>query len=451
MKKNQRCMRVFGAAAAGVCAVLWCGAVLAQESGRVPSNRVPPGDQPAPSVAPVSPAPQPPVLVKPAPAGIVITAAGRQAAAAGIRFLGEEVEFRDADGRTATAPLARLHCVLMQAHRRLPRAADAAAPPELSGLLVLRSGERLVGSLAAGRTHPDGLVWRSALLGFMGVVLEDVASVQMATPRALGESFHMHLRAAAQQIDDEALLTNGDRLMGFAEALDATLSISVEGTLLHLASERVARLVVSNEPPEEEGGAVVWLVSGDALRVRSVRQFEENGRRRLELARVSGERLVVAYDAVIAVTSSFERFEALAAAAREEERPHPQRWTPEPTVVLPSQSWIGFSSAGVSDVSLPGATTVSWTLPRGAQAIAMRAELAEAAREFGGAQVTVWVDREEVWKSTLDEATPWEVGVFAARGSELIVTVTAREGGPGQAIVTLVQPTIVMGAEGAAP
>jgi hypothetical protein len=308
------------------------------------------------------------------------------------------------------------------------------------GLVATVGGERIGGTLAVaeaekdvGAATKDTIVWSSPLIGVLSMPLDEVAWIEFA-PGPTGLS-------GRKAGEDRVILANGDVLDGFVDVISATeVVVEIEGKTRKVETPRVARVEFSN-PTAGLSGAMVWLASGDVLRVASLIGNGAGGE--VTLARAgSGNPVTVKVAEVAGLVERSGGLVALATIAPTGVTPFGARSAADPIEVGSVEVPLG-----AADVTLPSPMVVTWALPEGATRVAWRAELPAASRVWGDCVLIVEqvgevrggveIGGREVARVRLNgDAPEAEINVeLTARG--LRVTLDEGAGGPIQDRVVL--------------
>jgi hypothetical protein len=243
------------------------------------------------------------------------------------------------------------------------------------------------------------------------------------------------------------ILANGDVLDGFVDVISAAeVVVEVEGKTRKVETPRVARVEFSN-PAAGLSGAMVWLASGDVLRVSSLGGSGAGGE--VTLARAgSGSPVTVKVADVAGFVESSAALVALATIAPAGVTPFGSRSAADPIEVGSVEVPLG-----AADVTLPSPMVVTWALPEGATRAAWRAELPAASRVWGDCVLIVeqtgekGVGGRELARVRLNgDAPEAEMNVeLIVGGGPLRVTLDEGEGGPIQDRVVLRGGLVLVG------
>lgn len=246
----------------------------------------------------------------------------------------------------------------------------------------LTDGQRLVGRPALDASADlqlgdDEIAWSHPAFGTVALSLEDVSRVVLIPAGGL--------RALAD-LDDVAVLTNGDRVRGFIESIGRTVRIETGGSVIELPLDRVAELALAN-PDEQPEGMRAWLSDGSAVSVSEVRT-SRSGELILEIgARVDESELTgheLRLADLVAVSVDASRFTPLGTIEIQSTEPIGRRWTPAPRVEEPGKAVLSAAA-----IELPGPMAVTWVLPGAARGISGWAELPASSRTWGDCELVI--------------------------------------------------------------
>ncbi len=284
----------------------------------------------------------------------------------------------------------------------------AAHPPSVIELL---DGQRLVGSLATGRTAPaDSLLWEHAGLGMLAFKLDEVRRIQFQEGPAVAA------QRPGEDATDIVTLANGDRIDGFVDAVGAIVSIEVNGTRRDLPAERVQEIVLGGGKPRPPVHAMVaWLSDGSVVACRSL-QTSRTGE--VSLTPLLGEpadkgteapvlpTLVMRLDDVRALAMDPAALVPLASLKVAAQAPAAgRRWSRGVEALDPR-----WSSLGLADIELPGPMSVEWDLPENATRFAADAELPRQMWTWGDCEIVASMvtagGETELWRRRLNADSP---------------------------------------------
>jgi hypothetical protein len=255
------------------------------------------------------------------------------------------------------------------------------------GVLEFTDGQRAIGRLlAAGadqEANGESLRWESNLLGQLQIPMERLSRVRMegfATPTGPAGETEQPAAAAGQ---DQVLLSNGDILTGFVEAVGAQVRVKAGEAVTDVPSARVREIRLAQKPVPPTG-TMVWLADGTVVRaerlggepdaksaslVRMVLAADEGRSQRVGLNIAQVRAILPRAEAVVPL-SAVRISEQVAGADR-------LGGGRVRAVAVPE----GLLNA--ADLELPGPMRVDWVLPEGVTALAGWAELPETARAWG--------------------------------------------------------------------
>ena len=303
--------------------------------------------------------------------------------------------------------------------------------------LLTVTGETLLGALgthAEGKEQPETIVWQSRRLGDITFRLEDLAVLDLVQDSQLG--------TPAVPTDDVVRLLNGDTIRGFVDSIGETVRVEIDKKARSVPIERVARVEFGN-PRKPLAGAVVWLATGETLRVSKL-----SGTAADTNAVRDGKEMLFPTDEIVGFVESAGALLPLAAVAPATTSPFGTRSVADPIEVGDLAVPLG-----AADVTLPAPMIVSWVLPDGAVRVSMRAVLPPACRVWGDCVLILeqegvkGIGGKSLAKVHLSGDTP-EIEINAellAGGGPLRVTLDPGENGPIQDRVVLRQPLVLVG------
>ena len=311
--------------------------------------------------------------------------------------------------------------------------------------LVLTDGQTLPGRWSPTRMDrgdEDTIAWRHTRLGTMTIPLDRVAGL------AVGEDGRDRLAGQAGLTSDVVVLTNGDRVGGFVEAIeDQSVRLLTEGVdeAVDLPRERVRAVLLANPPsaPPTQGYFVSLddgtrvVASGLTLSRDSAEIALPEGLRgvadRGGVSKINAERVES-----VAFLGSGLRLISLVSLPRE--------------VTAGGEVW-GLPAMPVAegggDLWMHAPVTVVFRLPAGAVRFAAEVELA---RE-GGVSLEAWsladvgvvIDGGEAAATlSLDSANPGEAVSMPLTGDSVSVELRSGERGPVLDRVRLVNPRVLV-------
>lgn len=269
------------------------------------------------------------------------------------------------------------------------------------GVLEFTDGQRAIGRLlAAGadqEKNNESLRWESNLLGQLQIPLERLARVRMegfALPAGHAGDGEQHAAAAdgtATAISggasaagqDQVLLSNGDILTGFVEAVGAQVRVKAGEAVTDVPSARVREIRLAQKPVPPTG-TMVWLADGTV--VRAERLGGEPDAKSASLVRMvlaadegRSQRVGLNIAQVRAILPRAEAVVPLSAVRISEQVPGEDRLGGGRVRAVATPEGL----LNAADLELPGPMRVDWALPEGVTALAGWAELPETARAWG--------------------------------------------------------------------
>ncbi len=152
-------------------------------------------------------------------------------------------------------------------------------PGMAQGVLVLRNGERLAGSL---NIAPDHVYWKHRSLGFTEVIIDEISELVLRPEMSVPEQTQVD---HGDQFADVVELINGDVVRGFVESIGSDLVVSVDDgnqssalgdvdSSVRVPLPRVARIRFADEGPPRDppvqndsdaSRARLWLRDGSVV------------------------------------------------------------------------------------------------------------------------------------------------------------------------------------------
>ncbi|MFW6059372.1 MAG: hypothetical protein ACODAQ_04280 [Phycisphaeraceae bacterium] len=293
---------------------------------------------------------------------------------------GERISYFDAQRRLRTESIEQV--VQLRAigdERETVSVAPTAALPVPEGAaLVLADGQRLAGEWIGASDDGNALRWRHPLLGEVSIALDRLRGWRVGDAEA-----DVEIALDDPPAEDRVVLSNGDALSGFVTQVDeAGLSLQQgdDPEPIALPRERIAGVVLANPASVEAGTAHrVVLADGSAMDGHDLTMRSEQVR--FEPVLGDGEPIAAALTQVkrIDFTGTGRRLVALSACERQVSGGDVFGLAMLPRVAADGALW------------LHAPVTVVFTLPSGAERLAMRAELADEP-----AAVLEWADLELV-------------------------------------------------------
>lgn len=339
-------------------------------------------------------------------------------------------------------PMAAVLAIVQGREGELSRSARTPILRRNRGLLHLRDGRRIPGDLSGvPAASADAVAWVRTPVGDMDVPLEDI---RLLVPSLLQDPGAFDLADG-----DRVVLTNGDRLDGFVDAITDRLSVLVgEGAderRVEVPLDRVAavRLVASAAEP---GTMRAWFADGLVIDAASIRagEIEDNPRSldvELDGRTVLGDRLPVGLGDLTAVVLDTGRIRGLAELEIDRiEAVGPRHHLQPPQVLEP------MAAAGLGTLELRGPVAVRWIVPDDAIRFTAIASMPEVARQWGDLELVVLDGREERLRTTVNAMHP-EVVIdvpLSAADRRLTIRLESGRHGPVMDRVRLRLPRVLM-------
>ncbi len=326
-----------------------------------------------------------------------------------------------------------------------------------------RRGEPSRGGAGGGVTPGEYFTWESPLLGRFSGALDSAAHVCFAPASGVGSGglpvAPSRRELAAAPVVDEAILANGDRLIGFITDLGAEIEVDAGGAAgrMRVPIERVRALRLSSSRSASRG-PLAWLADGSIVRFASIGVVQgqvgavDQGRgapsaMRLALTLPTGRTINLPTEALIAITADVHRIAPLAEIAAEGvERSNGVAKIIEPGAMIPGEAGP-FWSIGARDITLSGAARLDAAAPEGAVALWAAAALPKRGWQWSEGTLTVWSERSPAARVRLSRQRP-ESGVQALlAGERLTLTLSPGSAGAGQAFAAVRSGIVVIGGE----
>lgn len=310
-----------------------------------------------------------------------------------------------------------------------PMPDPAASSADIAAAIELIDGQRFVATLDAAEEPSETLRIRLTTAGDASLPLE---ALRRLRPAIDAESAAARLveppAISGPALDDVVLLSNGDRLEGFAAGISGSeVAFEVAGSERALPIGAIDELVLAN-PDEPPAGVLVQLRDGSIYVARTLRAREPS----IAGGDTAGTlELVLALDPIqrtpdrpdprstphgsrTAIAVSIERIAALLAPTEgtqliplakldvHDVTPGPgRRWAPPPTIEQDPAA-----PAGAAAVVLDGPQVVRFDLPTGARAFTTRATLGPVPGPWADCVVVVRRGGRELARAALSPANP---------------------------------------------
>jgi hypothetical protein len=269
----------------------------------------------------------------------------------------------------------------------------------------LNDGQRLVGVLAAPAEDADtqSVRWTHPRLGVQTIPLDRVRRLMLDAPPELREALARNGGAPAQETDVVSLI-NGDRILGYVDALGADLTIAPEAPAgsptgggkpqpVHVALDQVAYASLAN-PAMRPSGVMLYLADGGVIAADRLDIDAAAGRVTLATRGhdqpPAGPGGSLELSDLRAVALDAARLTSLSSLKLAHHAPTGDRRIAEPPRFLPVLGGGGsLSPLNADDILLPGPMTAEWELPAGATRLAGWITLEPASWSWGDCTVTV--------------------------------------------------------------
>ncbi|RMH28271.1 MAG: hypothetical protein D6693_04040 [Planctomycetota bacterium] len=299
------------------------------------------------------------------------------------------------------------------------------------GVLELTDGQRLPGAPAPTGGEDGAVVWTHPLFGRVGVALDDIA--RMALRGGPGSP-------QTPTLDDQLVLVNGDRLVGFVVSLGDPVEFETDGQTVTIPLQRVAEADLAN-PPAPLAGLVVWLDDGSVLVVTSL---ETSVDETVRLSLPGGASAEIPLADLRAVVFEAGRLVPLADLTIAEQSPIGERGVFDPVRVLTGSGAAGASDLNAPDVELPGPMRAVFELPAGAARLAAVAELPLEALPWGACDLVIEQDGAELLRERLDQDQPRVEFSLAVAPGPVVIAVEPGPRGPINDRVALRRPVVLI-------
>ncbi len=303
--------------------------------------------------------------------------------------------------------------------------ADPAAPP---GVLELTDGQRFPGVPAPTGGGDDSLEWDHPIFGRVAVPLDSIARVAV---RRDGE------RALRDPANDQLILINGDRLVGFIERLGDPIEIEIAGDTVEIPFDRLLEASLAN-PAEPMSGLVIWLEDGTVAVVASL---ETRTDETVSVLLPGGQSAVMPLSGVRAIAFDAGRLVPLASVPITGQTPIGVRGVFDRARTISPGDTAG--DLGAPDIELPGPMRVTWVLPAGSVRLAAVAELPLEAHPWGDFELVISQSGVELTRERINLDRPRVEISLAVRAGEIAISIEPGAFGPISDRLVLRRPIIL--------
>lgn len=337
------------------------------------------------------------------------------------------IVFNDASGRAREVRSSQVAAIL-------PLTDDAIRGSESEGLLILTDGQRFPGRRSRAPAGQDMIGWEHAILGAVSAPLDVVSEARFSLYLPTGEPV-----AIEPSLKDQALLLNGDRIVGFIDSLGDPIVIETDAGDLSLPADRVAgaRLANAREPAR---GVVLWLDDGAVARVDSL-ESDGRGGAAVTLAESQSARLTL--EQIVGAVFSAERLRPLAQIEPDTQTPIADRPALLDRVSAEDDFWTP-AVLGAPDILIPEPMEAVWTLPETAMRFGAVARLPRSSWVWGDCELVIIVDEKEVLRERLNRARSSIEFAVPLRGRTLTIRLEPGAYGPIQDRVILERALILL-------
>jgi len=312
-----------------------------------------------------------------------------------------------------------------------PTTATPSGPGDATGVLELTDGQRFPGAPAPTGGEEDAFVWNHPLFGRIEVALDAIARVALT---GAGDD------APAPITDDQLVLINGDRLVGFVVSMGDPVEFETNGETITLPLDRVAEADLAN-PPTPLAGLVVWLDDGSVAVVTSL---ETDLDETVRLSLPGGQTAEIPLALVRAVAFDAGRLAPLADMPILEQAPIGERSVFDPVRIIRGAGARGASDLNAPDLELPGPMRAVYSLPAGAIRFAALAELPLEALPWGACDLVITQAGREILRERLDQDQPRVEFSLAVAPGPITLTVEPGPRGPINDRVVLRRPILLV-------
>lgn len=347
----------------------------------------------------------------------------------------DAIVYEDNLGRRRTATIGGFVALLPA----LPAAISSATPAPSNkmspgtGLLEMTDGQRFPGRPAATGGMEGALVWSHPLFGRIIAPIDSIARIAMtgdAVPRQLD---------SGNKVDDQLVLSNGDRLVGLVLNLADPIEFEVDDHTLSIPMERVADASLAN-PSVTLSGMVVWLDDGSVAVVASLETTPDHN---VSVRLQDGQAAEIPLDQVRAVAFDAGRLRSLVSIDIESQEPLGDRGVFDPVRVITSTGARGASDLNAPDLMLPGPMRAHWTLPAGVVRLAGVAEMPLESLPWGDCELVISQNNVELLRHRLNQEQPRIEFSLVVEPGELTIAVEPGAFGPINDRVVLRRPLLL--------
>jgi len=309
----------------------------------------------------------------------------------------------------------------------------AVSPTPGFGWIELVDGQRYVGRSAERASEDESIAWDHRDFGVLWIPLESVLRVSPA-----GES-----PARAREnapISDRVYLTNGDVLTGYLVRAGAEFAVETDSGELSVAPAGLVSLARLANPASDPEGVYLWTNDGSVFAAESVMDLTGE---RVQVVLRSGESAALEVSQILGVAFAAERYMPLASLEPHTTLPRSRRWSREASA-SPAPGGLDAPLLFAPDITIPGAMTLRWSLPRGAVRFGATAVMPPSAFPWGDCEVVVRSGGDIVQRARLNEESPSvEINVDLV-SADLQIEVLSGANGDVHDEVTLIAPLILL-------
>lgn len=264
------------------------------------------------------------------------------------------------------------------------------------GVIEMNDGQRFPGQPAPTGGEDDALVWSHPTFGLVTAPIDSIARVALNPSTVMPRMTH-----DGELIDDQLVLVNGDRLVGFLVSFGDPVEFEVDGETIAIPLDRISEATLAN-PPASMSGMVVWLEDGSVAVVASL---ETRLDERVSVQLPGGQSAIVPLDDVRAVAFDAGRLHPLASIPIESQRAIGERGVFDPVHELIGSA-LAPADLNAADIELPGPMEARWNLPDGAVRFAGVAELPLEALPWGDCDLVIAQNGVELLRERLNLDRP---------------------------------------------